>query len=487
MSFVFLEDVIKSNIQELFPETQIDGIYLFRVIRDTDLVIQKDEADDLLESVEESLRQVRYGALSQLRVEENMPPRVLDILAENFNVEEDVIVRTSDRMGFSDWISLNKIPMPQLKDPPFVPKPVFSGDDTENIFDKIKYRDYLVHHPYESFASVESFLKAAVADPHVVAIKITLYRIGANSPLVDQLIEAAEEGKQVAVLVELKARFDERNNIAWANRLEAVGVHVAYGMVQLKTHCKLCLVVRKEGDSVRRYVHIGTGNYNRLTSQVYTDLGLFTASPEITSDVTEIFNYLTGYSSKRDYYRLMVAPLDLRADFAKLVEREAEHARSGKAARIIIKNNHVADQKIIQALYRASQAGVKIDMLTRGVCCLRPGIPGISNNIRVASIVGRFLEHSRIYYFENAGNEEIYIGSADLMERNLDHRVETLVPVTDPEIRDHLKNVVLENMLRDTELAFELKSDGNYQRLRPVGSPGFNSQAFLLDWYTSKK
>jgi polyphosphate kinase len=484
--FAFLEDVIKSNLQDLFPGTQIEGSYLFRVIRDTDLVIQQDEADDLLESVEESLKAVRYGALSLLRIEDAMPQRVVDILAENFNVEEDVIVRTDDRMEFSDWIALVKLPFPQLKDPPFVPHPLFTAEEKENLFEQLRYHDYLVHHPYESFSSVETFLKAAVKDPHVVAIKMTLYRIGENSPIIDRLIQAVEEGKQVAVLVELKARFDERNNIAWANRLERKGVHVAYGMVNLKTHCKLCLVVRKESDGIRRYVHHGTGNYNRITAQVYTDLGLFTSNPEITQDVAEVFNYLTGYSNKKEFKRLLAAPINLRAGMTQFIEREAEHARAGRPARLIFKFNHLADQRMIQTLYKASQAGVRIDLIVRGVCCLRPGIPGISDNIRVISIVGRFLEHSRIYYFQNGGEEEVYMGSADLMERNLDHRVETLCPVLEKGLRDHLANTVLPIMLRDNQQASLLKTDGHYERLTPGAEP-MNSQLFLLEDYTAKK
>jgi len=486
LSFVFLEDVIKSNIHELFPGNQVEEIYVFRVIRDTDLVIQQDEADDLLESVEESLKQIRYGALSLLRVEEKMPQRILDILAENFDVEEDVIVRTDNRMGIADWMSLTKIHKPQLKDLTFAPKPIFNPE--ESIFEQIRYRDFMVHHPYESFSSVESFIRAAVQDPQVVAIKMTLYRIGANSPLVDQLIEAAEEGKQVAVLVELKARFDERNNIVWANRLESVGVHVVYGVLNLKTHCKLCMVVRKEGEGVRRYVHVGTGNYNRLTAQVYTDLGLFTSDPQISEDVSEVFNYLTGYSNKKVFNRLLVAPLSLRTGFLSLVEREIAHAEAGRPTRIVIKINHLADPKIIQAFYRASQAGVKIELLVRGVCCLRPGIPGVSDNIRVTSIVGRFLEHSRIYYFLNGGEEEMYLGSADLMERNLDHRVETLCPVLDKGLRNELKERVLETMLHDNEQASCLLPSGEYRRIQSSDeNPPMNSQLYLLEHYTNKK
>lgn len=485
-AYVFLEDVIRGNIRELFPGTQVEGAHLFRIIRDTDMVIQEDEADDLLETVDRGLKQLRYGALSLLQVEEDMPRRVLNILVENFEVDEDVVVPTRERMGFGDWMALTRLHRPTLKDPVFHPRTLWRPDDVDKVFEQIADQDFLVHHPFDSFTSVETFLHAAVVDPQVVAIKLTLYRIGANSPLVDLLIEAAEQGKQVAVLVELKARFDERNNIAWATRLESAGIHVVYGLVNLKVHCKLCLVVRQEADGIRRYAHIATGNYNRVTSQVYTDLGLFTADPALLDDITEVFNYLTGYSNKRSFNALLVAPVGLRQGFRALVEREMEHARAGRPARIIIKNNAVADQAIIRTLYRASQAGVPIQMVVRGVCCLRPGIPGISDRITVHSIVGRFLEHSRIYYFLNGGDEEVYIGSADLMERNLDRRVEVLCPVADAGLKRHLRDTVLEAILSDTARAWTLQTDGSYLRATPPdGAAPLNSQQFLLDWYTA--
>ena len=342
-TYAFIEDVIRQNIQELFPGTQVKSAHLFRIVRDTDIVIQEDEADDLLESVDRSLRQLRYGALSLLQVEANMPRRVLDILVENFEVEEDVVLRTSDRLGFADFMELTALHRPALKDAPFVPRHLWAGHDAEAIFDEIRYEDHFVHNPFESFASVESFLRAAVKDPHVVAIKMTLYRIGQDSPLVDMLIEAAEAGKQVAVLVELKARFDERNNIIWANRLEQAGIHVVYGLVNLKTHCKLCLVVRQEPDGIRRYAHIGTGNYNAATSKVYTDLGFFTSDAAILDDVSEVFNYLTGYSNKRAYTDLLVAPVSLRSGVRSLIDREVEHAKAGRPARLIFKNNAITD------------------------------------------------------------------------------------------------------------------------------------------------
>jgi polyphosphate kinase len=342
----------------------------------------------------------------------------------------------------------------------------------------------MLHHPFDSFMSVETFLKAAVRDPHVVTIKLTLYRVGNDSPLIDLLEAAAEAGKQVAVLVELKARFDERNNIAWATRLEAAGVHVVYGLVNLKTHCKLCLVVRKEPEGIRRYAHVGTGNYNASTSRVYTDLALVTARPGIVEDVTNVFNYLTGYSALTDYRELLVAPVSLRRRLYELIERERAHATAGRAAHIVLKVNSIADTGMIQELYRASQAGVRIDLIVRGICCLRPGVPGVSEHITVRSIVGRFLEHSRVYAFENGGDPQAFIGSADLMERNLDRRVEVLCPVLDRGLLEYLRETVLGAYLRDTDRASVLASDGAYHSASSGDAERFNAQAFLLGRHT---
>jgi polyphosphate kinase len=483
LSFVFVEDVVRANIHELFPGTQVRGAHLFRIVRDTDLEIEQAEADDLLESVDRSLKQLRHGAVSLLQVGTDMPARILNILVENFETTEDVVVRTADRLGFGDWMQLTKIHRPDLRDAPFSPHLLWRlGEDPEVIFDLVRYQDQLVHHPYESFAPVEAFLRAAVKDPHVIAIKMTLYRIGANSPLINLLIEAAEGGKQVAVLVELKARFDERNNIIWAKRLESHGIHVVYGFADLKTHAKLCLIVRQEPDGIQTYVHTGTGNYNSDTSKIYTDLGLFTANGDIVADVSEVFNYLTGYSNQKEFRSLLVAPVQLRTRLSELVAREAEHARAGREARIVIKVNAITDDQMIRVLYRASQAGVSMDLLVRGTCCLRPGVPGISDNVRVRSIVGRFLEHSRMYWFLNGGHEEMYIGSADLMERNLDRRIETLAPIRDPEILAHLRGVVLDAYLRDTDRAMVLDSSGRYER-PDAKDGGFNAQQFLLQHY----
>jgi len=485
--FVFLEDVIRDNIQALFPGTQVKSAHLFRVIRDADLSIEQDEADDLLETVDRSLKQLRHGAISLLQVDAAMPARVLNILAENFEVPGDVILRTPYRRGFGDWLQLTKIPRPELKYPPFSPRTLWHHDeDSEVIFDQLRYQDLLVHHPYESFGSVETFLRAAVKDPHVIAIKMTLYRIGANSLLINLLIQAAEAGKQVAVLVELKARFDERNNIIWAKRLESHGIHVVYGFADLKTHAKLCLVVRQEGDGIQRYVHTSTGNYNPETAKVYEDVGYFTADQEIVSDVSDMFNYLTGYSNQKEFRALLVAPVQLRTRLSELVTREADQARAGRPARIVMKVNAITDDQMIRVLYRASQAGVSIDLIVRGICSLRPGIPGVSDNIRVRSIVGRFLEHSRIFWFHNGGHEEMYVGSADLMERNLDRRVETLAPIRDAEVLEHLRDVVLHAYLQDTERAMVLDSAGQYSKPTPGAEP-FNSQQFLLQHYTESR
>jgi polyphosphate kinase len=482
-SFAFLEDVVCANVESLFPGTAVRGAHLFRIIRDTDMVIQEDEANDLLETVDQGLRQLRHGALSMLQVDHRMPRRVADILVDNFEIDDGVLVRTKDRMGLADWFELTRLHRPELKDAPFVPRTVWNRGNQEEVLELIRHRDYMLHHPFDSFTSIETFLSAAVRDRDVVAIKMTLYRIGHDSPLVDLLVEAAEAGKQVAVLVELKARFDERNNITWANRLEAAGVHVVYGLVNLKTHAKLCLVVRKEADGIRRYAHLATGNYNASTARMYTDIGLATTQADIVEDISNVFHYLTGYSSKSDYSALLVAPHSLRARLRGLIEREAEHARQGRNARLIIKINGLTDTLLIQDLYRASQAGVDIDLIVRGICCLRPGVRGVSDRITVRSIIGRFLEHSRVFWFENGGNPEAFIGSADLMERNLDRRVEVLCPVLDPSLRGYLRDVVLDLYLRDTAQAWVLEASGEY--VPPAGrGDAVNAQQALLTRHT---
>jgi polyphosphate kinase len=484
-AFAFIEDVVCANVQSLFPGTSVKSAHVFRVIRDTDMVIQEDEADDLLETIDQGLRQLRHGAPSLLQVEERTPRRVLDILIENFEIDDDVLVRTTHRMGFGDWMELMRLHRPELKDQNFLPRTVWGRNETEEVFELARHRDYMLHHPFDSFVSIETFVRAAVRDPHVVTIKLTLYRIGHDSPLIDLLEEAAEAGKQVAVLVELKARFDERNNITWANRLEAAGVHVVYGLMNLKTHCKLCLVVRKEPDGIRRYAHIGTGNYNASTARLYTDLALVTSRAAIVEDCTNVFNYLTGYSGLTDYQELLVAPVSLRRRLNALIERERAHAVEGRPARIVIKVNSITDTEMIQQLYRASQSGVRIDLIVRGICCLRPGVAGVSDRISVRSIVGRFLEHSRIYSFENGGDPQTLIGSADLMERNLDRRVEVLCPILDRELREYIRDTVLGAYLRDTDRAAVLGPDGIYRPAVADDGERFNAQQFLLTRHTT--
>jgi polyphosphate kinase len=464
----------------------VKGACLFRVIRDADLVIQEDEADDLLESIDKSLRQRRHGALCMLKVESGVPRRVLDILIENFEIEEENVFRTKERLGFGDWMQLTHLHRPELKYPPFQPAPVWNDDEAEAIFEELRRHDRLVHHPFQSFGAVEAFLRAAVHDPLVIGIKMTLYRIGANSPLVDLLVSAADAGKQVAVLVELKARFDERNNIQWAQRLEAAGVHVVYGLLNLKTHCKLCLIVRKEADGIRRYAHLGTGNYNVVTSRSDTDLGLFTSRDAIVEDASDLFNYLTGYSDRRQYRELLVAPVSLRTGLAQLIDAEIEAAEAGQPSGIIIKVNAITDPEVVRHLYRASQAGVRVDLIVRGVCVLRPGVPGVSDHITVRSIIGRFLEHSRIFWFVNGGHPKVYIGSADFMERNLDRRVEVLCPIIDPAMADHLRSVVLAAYLRDSYRGRVLTANGTYERDSDSVDESVSAQDVLLAGYLAE-
>ena len=486
-AFVFLEDVIKANVQALFPETTVEGAYLFRVVRDSDLAIDEDDdADDLLETVDRSLKQLRHGAVALLQVEAQMPAQIVSILVDNFEAIDEVVLRTPDRLGFAGWMELAAIQRPDLKFAPFSAPSLWRDDeDPEVIFGMLRDRDVVLHHPFESFDSVETFLRAAVRDPRVLAIKMTLYRIGAHSPLIPLLIEAAERGTQVVVLVELKARFDERNNILWARRLESHGIHVSYGFAALKTHAKLCLVVRQEADGVQRYVHTGSGNYNPGTARVYTDVGLLTADPDIVADASSVFNLLTGYSSQTEYRTLVVAPAGLRQRLETLISQEMDHACAGRPARLIFKVNALTDDRIIRLLYRASQAGLEIDLLVRGACCLRPGLPGISERIRVRTMVGRFLEHSRLYWFQNGGDELLYVSSADLMERNLDRRVELLCPIGDPAARAHLRRVVLDAYLRDTEQALELDATGAYRP--PASRERFDAQAFLLKHYSDRR
>jgi polyphosphate kinase len=479
--FVWLEQVIAANISALFPGMTVLGTYTFRVTRDADIEIQEDEADDLRSRVERSIQDRRFGVAVRLEVAHDMPDHVCAILTENLAISDDEVARIDGVLDLSCLWELQKLPLPALKDPPLVPRIPHDLRDGEDIFARIRRGDVLLHHPYESFSPVVSFIRAAARDPNVLTIKQTLYRTGSNSPIVEALLEAIGNGKQVAVLVELKARFDEENNIQWTRALEENGVHVVYGLPGYKVHAKVCLVVRREQDEIRRYVHLSTGNYNAGTSRVYTDLGLFTCNQQIGQDASDLFNFLTGYSRQTEYRRLFVAPVNLRKRLTALIEREIEHHLQHGGGHLMFKMNALIDPAMIASLYRASQAGVKVDLLIRGMCCLRPGVPNLSENICVSSIVGRFLEHSRAYYFRNNGDEELYLGSADLMERNLDRRVETVFPILDTELRRRVKVEVLELGLLDNVKARKLQSDGSYAFApRQEGDRSINSQMKLL-------
>ena len=482
--FVWLEQLIAAHLDRLFPGMEIVEAHPFRVVRDADIDIQELEASDLLESMEESVRQRRFGIVVRITVNSAMPAHIRSILIENLEMDRNDVYTIDGPLGLSSLMGLYSIDRYDLKDPSFAaftPAPLRGKSYDGDIFGAIRRQDILLHHPYDSFMPVVDFLKTAARDPDVLAIKQTLYRVGRNSPVVEALLEASQNGKQVAVLVELKARFDEESNIGWAKALEAEGVHVVYGLLGLKTHSKIALVIRKEGEGIRRYVHLATGNYNTITAQLYTDLGIFTVDEAIGADATDLFNYLTGYSVKNDYRKLLVAPINLRARMAELIRREIEQHRQHKNGHLIFKMNALVDKPMIQLLYQASQVGVKVDLLVRGICCLRPGLPGISENIRVISIVGRFLEHSRIFYFHNNGSEEMYLGSADLMPRNIDHRVEVLFPIENPQLIQHLRDDVLNVYLCDNAKARRLLADGVYETIAPKpDQPLMNSQAWLI-------
>jgi polyphosphate kinase len=480
--FTPLEDVIAANLNQLFPGMEIVEHHTFRVTRNADLEID-DRADDLLEALEEELTKRRFSPAVRLEIEQTMPQHVLELLMTELEVEQDDVFMLPSPLDLAGLWSLHSIDRPDLKDEPYVPvtHPDLSMvDDEIDIFEVIGDRDVLVHHPYESFTtSVQRFIEEAAADPDVLAIKQTLYRTS-GSPIVGSLIEAAERGKQVVVLVEIKARFDESANIAWARTLEKAGCHVVYGLSGLKTHCKLCLVVREEGEELRQYVHVGTGNYNPYTARIYEDMGFFTADPDLAAEVAHLFNYITGFSRDKKYRAMVVAPHGMRTRMLAMIEREAALATNGQPGRIIMKMNNLSDQAMIDALYAASEAGVRIDLIVRSVCALRPGVKGLSRNITVRSIVGRFLEHARVFYFQNGGDEEVYIGSADMMERNLDHRVEALAAVKSPEIREQLK-LVLDLALSDNVGAWTLDRRGKWARVpSPEGEIRLSLQEQLM-------
>ena len=489
--FVPLERVIGANLGALFPGMEIRSFSTFRVTRYSDLELaHSDEDEDLLTIIEEQVFQRRFAEVVRVEVQRGTPTELRELLLgelledqppEMPALTEADLIETGPLLDLGDLMWLATMEIPELRDPPFVPAtPPELRDTSRSIFDAIRERDILLHHPFDSFpASVEHFLTSAAVDPNVLAIKMTLYRTSGDTAIVRALTEAAQRGKQVAVLIELQARFDEVNNITWARTLEGFGVHVAYGLPGLKTHTKTVLVVRREPDGIRRYSHIGSGNYNSKTAHVYTDLGLLTTSPSIGADLTDLFNTLTGFSHQTQYRNLLVAPANMRRRFTEMVDREADNAAAGKPARITAKMNALVDPDIIQHLYDASQAGVEIDLIVRGICCLRPGIPGISDNIRVISIVGRFLEHSRIFYFANAGNEELYFGSADWMPRNFDRRVEVITPVEDVSLHPRICSL-LETCLADNRQAWDLGSDGTYVQRKPGADPVFSTHERLL-------
>ncbi|MGA3037890.1 MAG: polyphosphate kinase 1 [Vulcanimicrobiaceae bacterium] len=487
--FVTLEDLIAYNLDDLFPGMIVSASYLFRVTRDADLDLQEDEADDLLRMIESELRRRRFGEPVRLEVSADMPKHLIERLIEALQLEEQDLYKCEGLLGLSDLMSLAGIEIPDLHYAPFTPSIPRRLNENPDIFGVMREGDILLHHPYDSFDPVVHFVRQAAIDPQVLAIKMTLYRTsGSNSPIVNALMQAAENGKQVAVLIELKARFDEENNIHWARHLERVGAHVVYGFAGLKTHGKVTLVVRSEPDGLRRYMHFGTGNYNERTGRLYADLSLFTCRPELGGDATELFNFLTGFSKVDTYKELLVAPVALRKEMSAMIEREREHALAGRPSGIRAKINSLTDERIVAELYRASQAGVSIQLNVRGMCKLRPGIPGVSETISVESIVGRFLEHSRIYIFENAGNREVYIGSADLMGRNLDRRVETIVPVLDQTIAATICDEIWATFAADNQKSRILRADGTYVRRQPrSGEVPVNAQNVFLERAQAKE
>ncbi|MDQ3087056.1 MAG: polyphosphate kinase 1 [Acidobacteriota bacterium] len=481
-NFALIGELVAANVRYLFPNMKTDKCHLFRLTRDADLELRDDEAGDLLRTMEQELHhRRRFSFAVRLEAAASMPEKMIKDLTGSIGMTEKDVYQIDGFLNIPDLMRLYEIDRPDLKDKPVtysIPKALRKE---ENIFDILKKQDVLLHHPFTAFSTVTDFVNAAAEDEDVIAVKICLYRTGKNSPIVKSLIKASQNGKQVAALVELKARFDEENNIEWARRLENEGVHVIYGMRGLKTHSKITLVVRREDKELHRYVHLATGNYNPTTSRIYTDLGLLTADAEIGADITDLFNFLTGYSYQTEYRQLLVAPINLREKMLKLINRETENKSNGKDAHIIVKINSLTDDKIVRALYRASQAGVKIDLIIRGICVLRPGIKGLSENIRVVSIVGRFLEHSRIFYFSNNGKEEIYIGSADWMHRNLDRRVEAAAPIKDERIRQYIKDEILSAYLKDNVNARILKADGNYEKLTAESEQStFDSQQYFI-------
>lgn len=480
-NFVWIEEVVAANLDMLFPGLEVKAAYPFRVTRDADIEIEEDEASDLLDAIETGVGRRFFGKAVRLQVDAAMPDRIRDILVENMELQAYQVYTVNGPLGMADLMDLMRVDRPDLKDSPFVPSTPQALTSGEDIFSVIRRRNLLMYHPYDSFSPVVDMVRAAARDPNVLAIKQTLYRVGKNAPVVKALMEARDNGKQVAVLVELKARFDEENNIVWARALERAGVHVVYGLLGLKTHSKILMVVRREPQGIVRYVHMSSGNYNAISARIYTDIGYFTADPDIGADVSDLFNALTGYSLKQDYRKLLVAPGAMRQGIIQRIQRETERHRQHGDGYVVFKMNQLVDKDCIRALYEASQAGVKVDLQVRGICCLRPSVPGVSENITVTSIVGRFLEHARIYYFRNGGEEEYFIGSADLMPRNLDRRVEQLFPVDDPQLKEALWQI-LDIHLRDNVKSRRMCSDGSYERLHAQsGEERIDSQQWLME------
>jgi polyphosphate kinase len=486
--FVYLEELIAAHLDLLFPGLDVVASFPFRITRDADPEIEVDEASDLLTTVEEIMERRIKGKPVRIELDCTMHEHICHMLEKKLGVTSDMVYRISHPIGMADLMQLMSLDRPDLKDTPFLPFTPTDLAEEKDIFSSIRKRDILLYHPYDSFTPVVNFIRHAAHDPDVLAIKITLYRVGSNSPVVNALMEARENGKAVAALIELKARFDEENNISWARALEHEGVHVVYGVVGLKVHAKLCMVVRREKDGIHRYVHLGTGNYNATTSRIYTDFGFFTSDRQIGEDVANLFNFLTGYARIEKYQKLLVAPVTVRNGIIDRIDREIAVHREHGNGHLIFKMNALVDPLCIAALYAASQAGVKVDLQVRGICCLRPGIPGVSENITVSSIVGRFLEHARIYYFHNGGQEEVFLGSADLMPRNLDRRVEVLFPVENVSLRKTIISTILPVQLNDTAKMRFLKRDGSYERKKPSDDmPLLNAQTWLVEhrgtWY----
>lgn len=478
---VRVEEVISANLDELFPGKEIEASHVFQVTRNADFDIEEDEAADLLQAIEDELEGRWFGQSVRLAIADSAPEDLRQWLVENLKVGEDAVYSVPEPIGLADFEDLTHVDRPDLLYTPISPRVPPEIRSARSITQAVRQGDVLLYHPFDSFAPVVEFVRAAASDPNVLAIKQTLYRVGSNSPIVEALSEARDEQTQVAALVELKARFDEEPNIVWARRLEARGVHVAYGIVGLKTHAKLCLVVRRESNGLRRYIHLGTGNYNPSTARIYTDFSYFTDDPALVEDSSDLFNHLTGYSDQEEYHELLVAPSTMRDGILRLIGEQVEKARDGGPASIMFKANNLTDPSIIEALYKASQAGVKIDLIIRGICCLRPGLEGISDNIRVVSLVGRFLEHARALIFGEGEGEKVYLGSADLMQRNLDRRVEQLFPLRQERHRAKIRRL-LDLQLADTVNCWELNSDGSFERkTSKEGEEPHDSQRLLLE------